>query len=80
MEKMYNAGVKAGNGTEDERARYRALLETWEQKEVAVQQDFFKLSTKGHFWQAERSGHCVHLSEPQLIAEAVKWTLENLSE
>lgn len=80
MEKMYNAGVKAGNGTGDERVRYRELLETWEQKEVAVQKDFFKLSTKSHFLQAEQSGHCVHLSEPQVVAEAVKWTLENLSE
>jgi pimeloyl-ACP methyl ester carboxylesterase len=79
MEKMYEAGVQAGNGTEDERARYRAFLETWEQKEVAVQKDFFKLSTKGLFLEAEQCGHNVHLSEPHVIVEAVKWTLENLS-
>jgi hypothetical protein len=45
-----------------------------------VQKDIFKQSIKGYFLEAEQSGHSVHLSEPQVIAEAVKWTLENLSE
>jgi hypothetical protein len=53
MQKMYDAGVKAGNGIEEERARYRALLETWEQKEVKMQQDFFKLPIRDHYLEAE---------------------------
>lgn len=79
--RLFHAGVKAGNGTEDQRAAYADVLETWVEIDVALQKEFFKMSTNGHFMQASgRSGHLVHLTEPRMVADAVRWTLEHLDE
>jgi pimeloyl-ACP methyl ester carboxylesterase len=76
-ERMFRAGVTAGNGTEEQRAAYAEVLETWVEKDVALQKEFFKMSTNSHFIQAsKKSGHQVQLTEPGLIADAVRWTLD----
>ena len=80
FEKMYRAGVAAGNGSEEERKGYREVLKTWAEKDIGLQKEFFKMSTKGHFVQApESSGHNIQLTDPQCIADGVRWTLEHLA-
>jgi pimeloyl-ACP methyl ester carboxylesterase len=79
-EKLYHAGVATGNGTEEQRARYRNMLRTWEEKDTGLQKQFLQLSTNGHFIQAPKtSGHNVQLTDPQFIADGVRWTLEHLA-
>ena len=79
FEKMYQWGVEKGNGTVEQRKEYRAILDGWEEKDVAVLNDFFKLTAgKTRFMQAPRGGHNVQLTEPDVIFEAVKWVMDNV--
>jgi len=48
--------------------------------ELALQRDQLKLSKRGRIVFAEKSGHNVDLTEPDLIAEEVKWVLEQLKQ
>jgi pimeloyl-ACP methyl ester carboxylesterase len=78
-EKLYEAGVEAGNGSEQERQIYRTYLETWDEKARELQMEQLSLSRKNRFVVAEESGHNVQLSQPELIAEGVKWVLNEIS-
>jgi pimeloyl-ACP methyl ester carboxylesterase len=79
-EKLFRAGVARGNGTEEQRRRLRAVLDTSPDKDVALQREFLKLSTTGMFIQAPlTSGHNVQMTDPQCIADGVRWVLENLA-
>jgi pimeloyl-ACP methyl ester carboxylesterase len=78
FQKMYSAGVAAGNGTENERAFMMRLIDGWEERDRDIQGEILKLSSKGRISVAEHSGHSVHLTEPERIVEEVKWVLSNL--
>jgi pimeloyl-ACP methyl ester carboxylesterase len=79
-QKLYQAGVAAGNGTEEQRAKYREVVDTWDEKDIGLQKQFFQMSTNGHYIQAPTtSGHNIQLTDPQCIADGVKWTLDNLA-
>jgi hypothetical protein len=72
--------VATGNGTEEQRARYRNVLRTWEEKDTALQKQFLQMSTNGYFIQVpQTSGHNIQLTDPQFIADGVRWTLEHLA-
>ncbi|RDW82625.1 hypothetical protein BP6252_03737 [Coleophoma cylindrospora] len=75
---MYNLGVAAGNGTEEQRAMYRKKLGTFEELDVSFQREHLLLSTNSHFVQAKNSGHNVQLQEPMLIVEEIGWVLQEL--
>lgn len=74
-ERLYKAGVEKGNGTEEEREVYREFLRTWDEKDEGLQREHLKLSTNGKMVIAEESGHNVHLTQPDIIVDAVKWVL-----
>jgi len=79
-EKLYQAGLAAGNGTEEQRAKCRETIETWAEKDTALQKQFLQMSTNGHYIQAPlTSGHNVQITDPHCIADAVRWTLDNLA-
>ena len=79
FEKMYQWGVGKGNGTVEQQKEYRAILDGWEEKDVPVQKQFFKLTAgKTRFMQAPKSGHNVQLTEPEVVVEAVKRVMDNL--
>lgn len=75
----FEAGLARGNGTEEERARYRDLLETWKEKDKVLQSEALGLSSDSRWMEAERSGHDVQLVEPTIIVEAIGWVLNNLA-
>ena len=79
-EKMYKAGVERGNGTEEQRKAYRAVLDGFREKDIKLQKGFLALSTRGKFMQApyETSGHSVQITDPGVIAEGVRWVLGEL--
>jgi pimeloyl-ACP methyl ester carboxylesterase len=53
------------------------MLEGMAKKEDMLQRERLKLSSVSHFVQLEKPGHSVILEEPEVIAEEVKWVLEN---
>jgi len=76
---LYVAGVKAGNGTEEERAVYHKMLDTWEEREIASQRQYLGFSEKNHYMETKWCGHYLQLMEPETIVEALNWTLQNLA-
>jgi pimeloyl-ACP methyl ester carboxylesterase len=79
-EKMFHAGVAKGNGTQEQRAKMKEVLDGWEEKDTCLQKQFLQMSTRGHFIQAPlTSGHNIQLTDPHCIADAVRWTLDHLA-
>jgi pimeloyl-ACP methyl ester carboxylesterase len=74
-EMLFMAGVKAGYGTETERASCREILKTWEEKDSRLQLAQLSLSSNSRSVVAEKSGHNVHLTQPEVITDATRWVL-----
>ncbi|KPM43822.1 hypothetical protein AK830_g2813 [Neonectria ditissima] len=73
---VYDAGVVAGNGTEEQRAIVSKMIEGMEEKDDVLQREQLKLSSVSRFVQLEKPGHLVILEEPEAIAAEVRWVLE----
>jgi len=80
FQRMYDAGVVAGNGTEEERKLFREYLETHGEKDHAWQQEILRLSSFGRFVRAHTSGHNVQLVEPELVAEEIRWVWDHVEQ
>lgn len=78
IQRLYDKGVERGNGTEEERKKMRDMIRLWVQHEKPFHESFLALSTKTHWIDALESGHWPHQTEPELVAEGVRWVLENL--
>jgi pimeloyl-ACP methyl ester carboxylesterase len=79
-EKLLEAGVAQGNGTEEQRARLQRVVEGLQETDTGLQRQFLQLSSKGHFIQAPlTSGHNVQITDPQCIADGVRWVLDHLA-
>jgi Alpha/beta hydrolase family len=76
--RVYEKGVALGNGTDEERKEVTDAIGTWIEKEKGFHESFLTLSSKNRWIDATQSGHWVHHTEPELIAEGVHWVLENL--
>lgn len=74
-ERLYVEGVKAGAGSEADRAAYRRLLETFHEKDRQLQLEALSLSRTSRVLVAEESGHNVQFTNPEVIVEGVKWVL-----
>jgi pimeloyl-ACP methyl ester carboxylesterase len=48
-EKLYAAGVKAGNGSKKERAAFLEILRTWEEKDIRLQMEQLSLSSNSRY-------------------------------
>ncbi|TVY88870.1 Uncharacterized protein LAWI1_G007762 [Lachnellula willkommii] len=79
LQRMYDAGVAAGNGTEEDRRLFREYLEHADKKDHLWQEEILKLSTCGRFVRS-RSGHNVQMVEPELVAEEIKWVWDRINE
>jgi pimeloyl-ACP methyl ester carboxylesterase len=75
---LYKAGVKKGNGTEDQRSHVRELIRTADEKNEGLMKEFLKLSTKSKLVFAYESGHFVQLTQPDIVVDGVKWVLDKL--
>jgi hypothetical protein len=75
-QQVYEAGVAAGNGTEEQRAIVSKMIEGMAEKEDMLQREQLKLSLVSRFVQLEKPGHLVILEEPEAIAAEVKWAME----
>ncbi|KAI9696515.1 MAG: hypothetical protein M1820_008143 [Bogoriella megaspora] len=75
---VYRAGVEKGNGTEEQRAYVRELIATADEKSAGLMREHLKLSTKGELIFADKSGHFVQLTQPEIVADGVNWVLDEL--
>lgn len=75
-QQVYDAGVAAGNGTEEQRAIVSKMIDGMEEKDLILQREQLKLSSVSRFVQLEKPGHLVILEEPEAIVKEVKWVLE----
>ena len=78
MQKVYEAGVRAGNGTEEERGAFREMLKTYGTVNEGWQRGILALSSNSRWADATKSGHNVQFTEPELIVEELRWVLDNL--
>ena len=80
FERIFEAGIRAGNGTEEERRLFREMLEMYEGRDDRWQRETLKLSTKGRWKVARESGHNVQLTEPEVVVGELRWVLDNLAD
>ncbi|RAO70816.1 uncharacterized protein BHQ10_006828 [Talaromyces amestolkiae] len=78
FELMLEAGTKAGNGNEEERKQFADMIETYDALDEKWQKGLLGLSRRSRWVKAEKSGHNVQLTEPDVIVQEVKWVLENV--
>lgn len=76
FQKMYDFGVAAGNGTEEERALYRKYLDRWREMDEDWQRELLRLSRLGRYVRLH-CGHNVQLLQPQNIVQEIQWVMEN---
>jgi hypothetical protein len=75
---VYERGVAAENGTEEQRAAFRRLLDQWECIDKELQEEQLQLSSNTHFLRLGECGHHVHLVRPDIIAQEVRWVRDRI--
>jgi pimeloyl-ACP methyl ester carboxylesterase len=79
MALIYRGGVHAGNGTTEDRDVFEAFLDGLDNLENKLQSEQLGLSYDGRMVHATESGHNVHLQQPEIIAQEVRWVLGQTS-
>jgi pimeloyl-ACP methyl ester carboxylesterase len=77
-EMIYKAGVGAGNGTVEEREKVRKFIDGIDETMETLQRKQLQLSKRSRLIDATGSGNQVHMQQPELIAEEVRWVLNSL--
>lgn len=75
---IYDRGVQAGNGSEEQREKFRDLLGRWDSVDRVLQEQQLRLSRKARMVRVEDCGHNVHLVRPDVIAEEVRWVRDEI--
>ncbi|KAK5732789.1 hypothetical protein LTR17_010207 [Elasticomyces elasticus] len=73
--KTYRAGLAAGNGTDENRVEMRRLIATNNEDDERMERKLSILSSCSRYIKADHLGHSVHMVDPELIADEVKWVL-----
>lgn len=74
-ERIYEAGLDAGNGTDEQRNEFRYLLENWDNWSTELQREQMQLSSHARWVEVPHCGHNVNLIRPDVIVQEVKWVL-----
>jgi pimeloyl-ACP methyl ester carboxylesterase len=69
--RIYDAGIKAGNGTEGQRAALREQMRLMSFKEEELQREILRLSSDSRFVYTADHGNKVHVTNPQGIADEI---------
>jgi pimeloyl-ACP methyl ester carboxylesterase len=80
FQRMYEAGVKAGNGSEKDREEFREVMDFWRETSLVRAKDILALSSVHHFRNTSTSGHNAQLLEPELIVDEINWVHSCLEE
>jgi hypothetical protein len=76
LNKLYDAMLEIGYGTQAQRTWFRAWLDTFDKRDRALQLELTSLSEVHQFAEATLSGHNVHLTEPELVVEKANWVID----
>ncbi|KAL4880331.1 Alpha/Beta hydrolase protein [Aspergillus karnatakaensis] len=79
-ERVYEAGVEAGNGSGEQRRGFRELLDRWEGISSMLQQELLGLSRVSRFVRLRDCGHNVHILRPDVVVREVRWVVERVLE
>ena len=71
-QRLYDVGVQRRNGTEEQRRPVRELVRTWDENEDSLQRVQLGYSTNSKVVIAAESGHRIELTQPDVIADAMK--------
>ncbi|GKZ54913.1 hypothetical protein AnigIFM63309_000070 [Aspergillus niger] len=74
-QRVYEMGVKMGNGSEEQREAVRRFLGRCEEVVGEWQREQLRLSRRARLVKVD-CGHQVHLVKPEVVVEEVKWVLE----
>jgi pimeloyl-ACP methyl ester carboxylesterase len=77
FQRLYDAGVAAGNGSEEDRAKFKDFLVKFIVDDQKNQEEILTLSTVSHYVRAT-SGHNVQMAQPELIAAEVRWVWDRV--
>ncbi|EEP80606.1 conserved hypothetical protein [Uncinocarpus reesii 1704] len=72
-ERIYKKGVEVGNGTEEQRRAFRHLLDKWDDIDHMMKVEQLQLSSNSRLVHLLDCGHHVHLVQPDVLAEEIKW-------
>jgi hypothetical protein len=79
QELLYHRGVAEGLGTVAQRATFRRYLECWDSSEESFQRELLNLSCNSRFAATTQSGHNIQITEPERVAEEIRWVLQRQS-
>jgi pimeloyl-ACP methyl ester carboxylesterase len=77
-ERIYKAGVEAGNGTEEQRADFRRLLDRWDEMDREIKEEQLQLSSNTRLVHIPECGHNVHLVRPDVVCEEIRWVRDKI--
>jgi pimeloyl-ACP methyl ester carboxylesterase len=77
---MYDAGVKAGNGTAEQRQRAQWWIETFGLFDDELKFSQTRLSNQSRYVYYSDCGHYIVVVQPELIAEEIKWVIRQLGD
>ena len=80
LRKVYDAGVAAGNGTKEQRDKFKRFVDGLSDMDERHQREQLKLSRCGRVAYARESGHNVQVTEPHVVANEVRWVWDTLKE
>ncbi|KAF7955934.1 hypothetical protein EAE96_004855 [Botrytis aclada] len=75
---LYKAGIERGNGTEEQKNHVRNLIESADKKSEGLMKEHLKLSTRGKLVFADKSGHFILVTQPNMVVDGVKWVVGEL--
>ncbi|PYH94655.1 catalytic protein [Aspergillus ellipticus CBS 707.79] len=75
QERMYARSMELGFGTEEQRTRFGEYLARWDECEEDFQRELLNLSSNARFSIAGGSGHNIQVTEPERVAEEIRWVL-----
>ncbi|OBT73529.1 hypothetical protein VF21_07236 [Pseudogymnoascus sp. 05NY08] len=78
FQRLYEAGVEAGNGSESDRQGFRDIVKFWRETSTMYAKEILGLSSVHNFRDATDSGHNIQLLDPELIVDELKWVYSHL--
>ena len=74
-ETAFRGSSKATSGPRD--SQYQHMIQSMQKMDEELKREQLRLSRKSKFRNVPKCGHSVHLDCPEIVAEEVKWVLDN---
>ncbi|KAM5434796.1 hypothetical protein MferCBS31731_006568 [Microsporum ferrugineum] len=72
-ERIYEKGIEAGNGTQEQQRAFRQLLDQWDDIDRFLKEEQLQLSSKSRLVHVPDCGHHIHLVRPDVVAQEIQW-------